>query len=61
MVALDEMGAKMELQVHDEIDLPLESREEGERYARAMEACLPLQVPSRVDVELGSNWGDVKD
>lgn len=61
MVALDDMGAPMELQVHDELDLPLESREQGERYARAMEACLPLQVPSRVDVELGANWGDVGD
>jgi DNA polymerase I-like protein with 3'-5' exonuclease and polymerase domains len=59
MVELDRAGAPLELQVHDEVDLPLIDRAEGERYARMMEECLPLQVPINVDVEVGPSWGDL--
>lgn len=60
MVALDQMGAWLQLQVHDEFDLPVDDREEALRYARVMETCVELKVPSRVDVELGPSWGQAK-
>jgi hypothetical protein len=58
MVELDRAGAWLQLQVHDEFDLPLESRAQGEGYARIMEECFPLLVPSKVDLEMGPDWGN---
>jgi DNA polymerase I-like protein with 3'-5' exonuclease and polymerase domains len=60
MVELDAAGAWLQLQVHDEFDLPIKDREEGRRYGKIMETCMPLRVPSRVDVEMGDSWGSAK-
>lgn len=61
MVLLDAEGAYLQLQVHDEFDLSVESRAEGERYARIMEQCVPMHVPSKVDLEVGPTWGDLAE
>ena len=58
MVALHEAGFNLLLQVHDEIALSVSSREEAERAARIMAHAVELQVPSVVDVEVGTSWGD---
>lgn len=60
MIALDEAGAFLQLQVHDEFDISLSSREEGQRYAEIMEHCVELKVPSKVDLEIGPSWGEIK-
>lgn len=60
MVDLDAAGYKVQLQVHDEIDQTVESREHAEGIAEIMRKCLPLSVPSKVDVEVGPSWGEVK-
>lgn len=60
MVALDEAGAYLQLQVHDEFDESIESRAQGEMHAEIMENCVPLKVPSKVDLEIGPNWGEAK-
>jgi DNA polymerase I-like protein with 3'-5' exonuclease and polymerase domains len=57
MVELDRAGAYLQLQIHDEFAVGLESREEGRRYAEIMEHCVPLVVPSKVDLEMGRSWG----
>lgn len=60
MVAADEAGYKMQLQVHDEIDLTVASPQEGEQIGKIMRECVALNVPSKVDVEIGPSWGEAK-
>ena len=57
MVALHKAGFKMLLQIHDEIALSVNNREEAEEAARIMANATPLVVPSVVDVEVGPSWG----
>lgn len=61
MVELDRAGFELQLQVHDEIDLSIDTIQEGRDMKEIMENCVPLQVPSRVDLEIGSNWGNVEE
>ncbi|AAT69504.1 DNA polymerase [Alphaproteobacteria phage PhiJL001] len=58
MVAADEAGYELQLQVHDEIDLTVESREQAEKIAEIMRTCVEINVPSKVDVEVGVSWGE---
>jgi DNA polymerase I-like protein with 3'-5' exonuclease and polymerase domains len=58
MVALWKAGFKPLLQVHDEIVLSVETREQAEEGARIMEQAVRLEVPTRCDVEIGATWGD---
>lgn len=60
MVALDEAGYEMALQVHDEIDASVESREQAEAMADIMRNCIPASVPFKVDVEIGPSWGEIE-
>lgn len=58
MVELDKQGYFLQLQVHDEMDGSVHSPEEAEAMAEIMRTCVPLTVPSKVDVELGASWGE---
>ena len=58
MVALHKAGFDIKLQVHDEIALSVNTREEAEEAARIMANATPLVVPSVVDVEVGPSWGE---
>lgn len=60
MVEMDADGAPLQLQVHDEVDLTIDSRAQGERYASIMIECLKLRVPVKVDLEVGPSWGEIK-
>jgi len=60
MVQSDRAGFRLQLQVHDELDLTVESRAEAEELAVVMKDAVELTVPSKVDVEIGPNWGDIK-
>lgn len=60
MVAADEAGYKVQLQVHDELDLTVSSREQAEGLADIMRNVVQLRVPSKVDVEVGPSWGELK-
>jgi DNA polymerase I-like protein with 3'-5' exonuclease and polymerase domains len=59
MVAVDEAGYAVQLQVHDELDLTVANREEARRVADIMSNVVTMKVPSRVDVEVGPSWGEV--
>lgn len=59
MIDADEAGFELQLQVHDELDFSTDSREEAEMLAEVMRNCVPCNVPAKVDVELGPNWGDI--
>ena len=47
------------LTVHDELCFNVESEEQAARITEIMETSTPLKVPSKVDQELGNNWGEV--
>ena len=59
MVALYENGIIPHIQIHDEVDISVESPEKAEEIISIMEA-VELQVPNKVDYEQGENWGDIK-
>lgn len=60
MVALDAAGygERLLLQVHDEMDTSVTSQAMADDMAHIMATCTPLQVPSKVDVEVGASWGE---
>ena len=57
MVELHKAGYTMLLSVHDEIAMSVDTREEAEAAAVIMRDCVQLEVPSKVDVEVGPTWG----
>jgi len=57
MVACAEAGLDIIIQVHDEIAFSVKSKDEAERAAHIMRTCTPLELPSKVDVEMGVSWG----
>lgn len=61
MIALDKAGVTMLIQVHDEVGLSVNNKEEADRAAEIMRDCVPLELPSRVDVEIGQSWGQSMD
>ena len=60
MVALYENGIIPHIQIHDEVDISVESPEKAEQIISIMESAVELQVPNKVDYEQGNNWGDIK-
>jgi len=46
------------IQVHDELDCSVQSEKQANEIKEVMETCVELQVPSKVDVDLGESWGD---
>ena len=60
MVALYENGIIPHIQIHDEVDISVESPEKAEQIIEIMESAVELKVPNKVDYEQGDNWGDIK-
>jgi DNA polymerase I-like protein with 3'-5' exonuclease and polymerase domains len=60
MLELYRAGILPMLQLHDELDVSVESKEDGERIMEIMENCVPMSIPSVVDMELGPTWGEAK-
>lgn len=60
MVEADDAGIKLQLQVHDELDLTIHDRREARELAKIMRETVQLAVPSKVDIEVGPNWGDIE-
>ena len=57
------LKSKMLVQVHDEVvlNVPDEELEEVKKLVRnVMENAYKLDVPLKVDIEVGSNWYDAK-
>lgn len=59
MVAAEEAGHPLQLQVHDELNETIGDHAQAYDLAEIMLAALPCDVPHKVDVEVGPNWGDV--
>jgi DNA polymerase I-like protein with 3'-5' exonuclease and polymerase domains len=60
MVKVDAAGFLLQLQNHDELDTSIDSRRQAEDIAGIMRTCVELNVPSKVDVEIGPSWGEVQ-
>jgi len=60
MVALYENGIIPHIQIHDEVDISIESDEKAEEIIQIMESAVELKVPNKVDYEKGDSWGDIK-
>ena len=60
MVSLYENGIIPHIQIHDEVDISVESPQKAEEIIKIMEEAVELQVPNKVDYESGDNWGDIK-
>ena len=46
------------LQVHDELVFSVDDKKDIEDICKIMEEAVPLEVPNKVDAEVGKNWGD---
>jgi len=60
MVALWEEGITPMIQVHDELDISVESEKQSKLITELMQDCVSLEVPSIIDAEVGPNWGEAK-
>ena len=60
MIALHKAGFRILLQVHDEVAVSVKNREEAEAAAEIMRTAVDLEVPSKVDVEIGTSWGGAR-
>ena len=60
MVALYENGIIPHIQIHDEVDISVESDKQAEEIINIMESAVELKVPNKVDYDSGSNWGEIK-
>jgi DNA polymerase I-like protein with 3'-5' exonuclease and polymerase domains len=58
MLALHKAGFDILLQVHDELALSVDNKEQAREAAQLMCDAVQLEVPSRVDVEIGPSWGE---
>lgn len=58
MVKLSKAGFSVLLQVHDEIAISVKNREEAMEAANIMLNAVRLEVPSKVDLEIGPSWGE---
>jgi DNA polymerase I-like protein with 3'-5' exonuclease and polymerase domains len=60
MVALHKAGFRLLLQVHDEVAVSVKNRDEALQAAEIMRTAVELEVPSKVDVEIGNSWGEAR-
>ena len=47
------------IQIHDELDISVESDTQAKRIKEIMESAVDLEIPNKVDYESGKNWGDI--
>ena len=49
------------IQVHDELDFSVANEKDKVKIKEIMEQAIKLEVPNKVDVECGANWGEAGD
>ena len=49
------------IQIHDELDVSVESKKHADKIIDIMQNAVKLNVPNKVDYESGENWGDIYD
>ena len=61
MLELYKEGIIPHIQIHDELDLSVESESHAKKIIEIMENAVSLEVPNKVDYEKGKTWGDIYD
>lgn len=61
LVQLDAAGYPLQLQIHDEVDFTIPNVEYAQGAAKIMRECMKLNVPMKVDIEIGPSWGEAKE
>ena len=61
MLELYKEGIIAHIQIHDELDLSVESDKHAKKIIEIMENAVKLEVPNKVDFESGETWGDIYD
>jgi len=61
MLELYKEGIIPHIQIHDELDLSIESDAQAKKVIEIMEHAVKLEVPNKVDYEHGNNWGEIND
>ena len=60
MVDLYKEGIISHIQVHDELNVSIESEEQAIKIRKMMEETVELKVPLKVDMEIGPSWGEIQ-
>jgi len=60
LILAEEAGFKVQLQVHDELDLSVSDRKQSEELAEIMRKGVECSVPHKVDLEHGPSWGEIE-
>ena len=60
MLDLYKEGIIPHIQIHDELDISVESDKQAKRIIEIMESAVDLEIPNKVDYESGKNWGNIK-
>ena len=61
MLELYKEGIIPHIQIHDELDLSIETDAQAKKIIEIMENAVTLEVPNKVDYEFGKNWGSIND
>jgi DNA polymerase-1 len=61
MVDLASEGLLPLIQIHDELDFSVEDEKQKAKIIEIMQSSVRLNVPSKVDVNEGRNWGEASD
>ena len=63
MLDLYKEGIIPHIQVHDELDISVESPEQAKKIIEIMENAVKneMKIPNKVDYESGNNWGEMKE
>ena len=59
MVDLYNEGVVPHIQIHDELDISVQSDDEAKKIIEIMENAVSLAVPNKVDYDSGDTWGDI--
>ena len=60
LIDMDREGYFIQLPVHDEVDGSYESPEQAKEAGAIMRDAVLVDIPFKVDTEVGPNWGDLK-
>ena len=59
MLDLYREGIVPHIQIHDELDISVESESQAKKIIEIMENAVKLKIPNKVDYESGNNWGEI--
>ena len=48
------------IQIHDELNISVENKEQSQKVIDIMENAVKLKVPNKVDYEIGEHWGSIQ-